>query len=141
MKFFSISLFQPPSAEDFFYVGMVAIFILLAYRISKLKSNLGLFGSCGLVCFPVYGIAGYLFFLLFKSLGIIPALIGTACLMLFVPFFIMSFSLFFERGLKKKCFTLPKDLIQPSLYSLLFLGAIFIFFYLFFLSITHQNSI
>jgi len=140
MRFLSL-YFQSPSSVDFIYVGMVALFFLVAYRMSKLKGNLGLLGSSALVFFPAYSIAGYLFFLLFKGLGVIPALIGTACLILFLPFFVMSFSLFFEHGSGRKCFELPKkakDFIQPSIYSLLFLGALFVFLYLMFLSMTQH---
>ncbi len=131
--------FQSPSSVDFFYLALVAILILIAYCMSRLKGNLGFFGSCGLAFFPAYSIAGYLFFLLIKGLGIVPALIGATCLILFLPFFVMSFSLFFENGSERKCFALPKkakNFILPSIYSLLFLGAFFGFFYLVFLSIT-----
>ena len=128
---------QPPSMADFYYLGLVVVLIFAAYLFSKQRGNLGLFGNCGLVFFPVYSLAGYLFFLLFKSLGIFTALVGTTCLILFLPFFVMSFSLFFEHGPKRKCFQLPKkakQFIQPSIYSLLFLGTLFWFLYLVLLS-------
>lgn len=58
--------FQSPSEVDFIYVGMVTIFIVIAYRMSKLKGNLGLFRNSALVFFPLYSVVGYFFFFSLK---------------------------------------------------------------------------
>ena len=119
---------QSPSTLDLLYLALVGIFMLAAYLLSKLKGNLSLLGHYGLCFFWIFGIAGYLPFLFFKGLGIIAALIGTAGFILFFPFFVMAFSLFLEYAIPSKNSKLKKKyLLQASIYSLLCLGAFFLF--------------